>query len=264
MSPVSVALGPDGKYYVSNLGANRGTRMDGSMKIISGTPFDGTATVSDLATGLRNPTGIFFVGSDLFVADDDRVWKISTTGEAAGEKSVYLAPDAFPGGTELLNDIIADADGTFFISDSDRGVIFKADPQGRVSLFLEGDPMKPLRRPYGLLFDTDGHISGRAGALLVIDSGNGNLAAVSPADGSTELIATGFGNGIGLALDAQGNLYVSDFLGGLGQIRRLKLDRTIEVVTRTLSPADIIVEKERGWLIVPNLATGRVTFFELQ
>jgi sugar lactone lactonase YvrE len=259
--PESVATGPDGKYYVSNIG--RINRMgDGSIKVISGNPFDGTASVSDVATGLNDPAGIAFVGSDLFVTDEKFVWKIQTSGETAGEKSVFLSPEVFPGGTGLLNDMAADADGHLFMSDTNRGVIFKADPQGNVSVFLDSGPMNPLRMPNGVVLDADGQISGQAGSLLVVDLRNGNLVAVAPDGGSAEVIARGFGTGDGLAFDAQGNLYISDF--ARGRVHRMKPDRSTEVFARTTSPADLTVDRQRGWLIVPNFLKRKVTFFEMQ
>lgn len=101
LTPESVAVGPDGRYYVSNIGQFN-VPGDGSIKAIAGNPFDGAAMVSHVATGLNDPKGIVFVGNDLFVADVNQVWRVITSGQMAGEKSVFLAPAAFPGGAQFL------------------------------------------------------------------------------------------------------------------------------------------------------------------
>lgn len=261
MTPESAAVGPDGRYYISNIGSlNRDE--DGTIKVISGNPFDGTAEVTDVATGLNGPSGILFMGTELFVVDQGMVWRIETAGEMAGEKTVFLPPEAFPGGSEQLNDIAADADENIYISDTRRGVIFKADLDGLVSIFLDEGPENPLRSPNGLLIDAEGQLSEQPGSLLVVDVTTGDLVAVAPDGSSAEVIGEGFGSGDGLVFDAQGNLYITDFL--VGRVFRMAPDRTSEAIARTQSPADLTVDREKGWLIVPNFLRNRVTFMELE
>lgn len=259
-TPESVAVGPDGRYYVSNIGGN-GVPGDGSVKAISGNPFSGTVTVTDVATGLDDPTGTVFVGTRLFVADDDKVWQIETTGEMAGEKHVFLSPTSFPGGTGMLNDIAADGEGNLFISDTNRGVIFKANMDGEVMLFLDAGPANPLRMPNGVIVDEEGSISGAPGSLLVIDLRNGNLVAIASDGSSAEVIARRFGAGDGLSFDAAGNLYISDFVRG--RIFRLEPSFSSSVIARMRSPADLTVDRGRNWLVVPNFLKDAVTFVQL-
>ncbi len=261
LTPESVAVGPDGRIYVSNI--NRFNVMgDGSIKAISGNPFDGIVVVNDVATGLNDPKGITFIGSELFVTDVNQVWKVETAGEMAGEKSVFLAPEVFPGGAQFLNDIGADADDNLFMSDSNRGIIFKADPQGNVSIFLNRGLRNPLRGPNGVLVDAEGEISQQAGSLLVVDGQTGNLVAVMPDGSSVQMLASGFGSGDGLAFDVQGNLYISDFSGG--RVHRMKPDRTVQIFAQNfMASADLTVDQERGWLVVPNFNGNTVSFLEL-
>ncbi|GEM_PF-1617483 len=259
-TPESVAVGPDGRYYVSNIGGN-GVPEDGSIKAISGNPFDGTVTVTDVATGLNDPTGTVFVGTRLFVVDDDRVWQIETTGDMAGEKNVFLPPDRFPGGTGMLNDIAADEDGHLFISDTNRGIIFAANLDGEVTLFLDAGPANPLRMPNGVIVDEEGGFGGEPGSVLVIDLRNGNLVAIAPDGSSASIIARRFGAGDGLAFDAAGNLYISDFVRG--RVFRLEPNLSSSVIARMRSPADLTVDVERNWLVVPNFLKDTVTFVRL-
>jgi hypothetical protein len=262
-TPESVSVGPDGLYYVSNIGRT-GTDGDGSIRVISGDPFAGTATVSDLATGLDNPAGTSFVGTDLFVTDGTRVWKIETAGERRGEKSVFLTPDSFPRGPGMLNDVAADSNGHLYISDTDEGVIFKANPMGQVSLFLDVGPMNPLRRPNGVIVDSEGLISGAAGSVLAVGITGGNLIAIASDGGSTQVIASRFGLtiGDGLAFDRQGRLYIGDFRG---RVYRMMTDRSIERILAGLTtPADLTVDQQKGWLVIPSFTDDKVSFVELQ
>lgn len=262
-TPESVSVGPDGLYYVSNIGRT-GRDGDGSIRVIAGDPFAGMATVSELATGLDNPTGTTFVGTELFVADGTRVWRIETAGPRRGEKSIFLAPDMFPRRPAMLNDIAADAAGHLYISDTDLGVIFKANLMGQVSLFLDTGPMNPLRMPNGVIVDGEGLISGAAGSLLAVGITGGNLVAIAPEGGSAQVIADRFGLtiGDGLAFDRRGRLYIGDFRG---RVYRMMPDRSIErILTGLTTPADLTVDQRKNWLVIPSFTADRVLFIELQ
>ncbi len=261
-----VAKGPDGRYYV--VVPDNPVPGNGKIKAISGDPFAGTAMVSDVATGLNSPLGMVFVGNDMFVVDWNMVWKINTS----GEKSVFLAPSAFPGGNPALgipggalslNGIDADANGNLYMADSTRSVIWKATQQGVVSIFLNNGPVSPLTGPNNVLVDTSGQISGKAGSLLVTDSTNANLVAIAPDASAAPVIATGLGRPDGMTFDAQGNFYISD-VGG-GRVFRMRPDKSIEVIlTGLTSPSDIWVDKQKRWLIVPSISSPRFRFYELQ
>jgi sugar lactone lactonase YvrE len=260
--PESVTVGPDGKYYVSNYGPE-GTAGKGSIAVISGNPFEGTATVSLLTTGMNHPTGAVFVGPDLYVADASLVWKVPTAGDMAGQKSVHLSATAFPTGPRGINDLAADGDGNLFMSDSPRRLIFKVSAQGAATLLLGPGPMNTLRVPNGVLVDAKGVLSGVRGSVLVVDFGSGILSTLAPDGSALQEIARNFGQGDGLAFDAQDNLYISDYQGGT--VYRLKPDRSVGPFAKEFTtPADLALDQKTGWLIVPNFDISTVTFIELQ
>jgi len=242
-TPESVAVGPDGKYYVSNLG-RPGQRGDGKVVVVE----DGT--VRDLATGLDDPKGIVIWEDHLYVADIDKVWRISQS----GEKELIFGPEGFPRRPLFLNDIAVDTDGNLYISDTQLGLIFKACLCGSVSTFLDRGRFPELQGPNGLVFDQEG-------ALLVIDFNTGKLLKIRP-DGSGEVIGEGFGGGDGLAFDIAGNLYISDYKGG--KVFRRAPDGRVELIAQGLeAPADIAVDLEQNLLLIPEMGADRLRLIEL-
>ncbi|MBI4468227.1 MAG: hypothetical protein HY650_02785 [Acidobacteria bacterium] len=101
MTPESVSVGSDARHYISDIG-QFDVPGDGTIRVISGNPFANTAVVSTFAMGLNDPKGIVFVGTDLFVADQNQVWRILTAGAMTGQRLLHLSPQAFPGGAQFL------------------------------------------------------------------------------------------------------------------------------------------------------------------
>ncbi|MBI1742265.1 NHL repeat-containing protein [Candidatus Acetothermia bacterium] len=246
-TPESVAVGPDGKYYVSNIGAQN-TPGDGSIKQIA---FDGeNAIVTDFATGLNDPKGAAFFGKELYVADVNQVWKI----DPSGNKSVFLTPENFPVMPVFLNDTAFDAAGNLYVSDTFKSVVFRATPQSEVSVALDKSKLPELGGPNGLLVDSENN-------LYVVDLNTGKVWKVTPS-GEATVILPNVGAGDGIAFDSQKNIYVSDFLGG----RVLKRDTKGEIsifASGFTSPADITIDTARGLLVVPEFDANRVTLVPL-
>lgn len=245
-TPESVAVGPDGNYYVSNLG-DLNVVGDGK---ISKVTFDGeTVRVSDFVAGLDAAGAAFFENS-LYVVGTGGIWKIELNGQA----SVWLPLGNFPISPSLLNDLAFDSAGNLYISDTNRSVIFKADREGRVTVFLDPSKVPGLSGPNGLVFDAENN-------FYIVDLNSSKLFKVAP-DGTVKVLLENVGAGDGLAFDSQKDLYISDFLG-----RVLKLDPqgTVSVFAQNLlSPADLTVDIKRGLLVVPEFYAHRVTLLPLK
>lgn len=245
-TPESVAVGPDGNYYVSNLGS---LSIVGDGKI-SKVTFEGDeARVSDLVTGL-DALGAAFFEDSLYVVSNKGIWKIERTGQA----SVWLPLEKFPVPSSFLNDLAFDSKGNLYISDTDRSLIFKADREGQVTVFLDRSKVEELIGPNGLIFDAEDN-------LYIVDLNSSKLFKVA-SDGTVKILLENIGAGDGLAWDGEKNLYISDFFG-----RVLKLDPqgNVSVFAQNLiSPADITVDLQRNLLVVPEFDAHRITLIPLR
>lgn len=245
-TPESVAVGPDGRYYVSNVG-QPGQPGDGAIKVVK------DRVVEDLATGLDDPKGVVIWEEQLYVADIDRVWQISLS----GQRELFIGPEDFPTPPRFLNDVaFAPSSDYLYISDTQLGIIFRvrACLCGGVRIFAERARFPELQGPNGLAFDREGN-------LLVIDFSTGKLLRIT-SDGSGEVIGEGFGGGDGLAIDAEGNLYISDYKGG--KIFKRAPDGATEIIAQGLkAPADIAIDLERNLLLVPEFSGDRLRLIPL-
>ncbi len=246
-TPESAAVGPDGKYYVSNIGS-LSELNDGAIKQIT---IEGeTVTVTDFVTGLNNPTGTAFFGKELYVVDTIGIWKI----DLRGEKSVYLSVEKLPVPPGLLNDIAFDKEGNAYVSDTFRSLVYRITPTGEITITLDPKKLPELSGPNGLALDDEGN-------LYVVDLNRGNVFKVTPA-GEATVIMPAVGAGDGIAFDKERNIYVSDFLGG--RILKLNTKGEISIAFSGLtSPADITIDKERELLIVPQFDAGSVVLVSL-
>jgi glucose/arabinose dehydrogenase len=193
-NPESVAVGIDGRVYVT---------VAGAVLALS----EGKAV--PFAAGLDDPRGLASYQKWLFVADKERIWRIDPKGKA----EVHAAAEAFPAPPRLLGDLTADPEsGTLYVSDlgdqsGKGGAVYRVTPRGKVSVVTDTQRWPELRTPAALVLDGASH-------LLVADAGTGILHRVKLADGSHEKVADGFGGGHGLAWDRHGRLFVSDGKGG--------------------------------------------------
>jgi gluconolactonase len=246
-TPESVVIGPDGRIYVSEIG-EFGKDGDGRIAAIGA-----QNKPEPFASGMDDPKGLAASKDAIFAADKTRIWKIDMEGKA----SVFVPAEAFPQPPLFLNDLAFDSSGNLFASDSGdlekggKGAIFKITPQGTVSLVVSESQNRAVKSPNGLLADGPDR-------FLVVDFATGELLRLDLSKGSTEKIADGFGGGDGLARDAAGMLYITDWKNG----KAWKLDlakpgaKPEAYAQKFQASADITLSSDGAFILVPDMKAG--------
>jgi hypothetical protein len=236
------------RVHVSNYDAYNPSRGEGRQSIAKLT-LDGRIESPDWVGGLVNPTGLCVVGDRLFAVERQNVAEIDIP------RAKILARHAIPGAM-MPNDIAAAPDGALYITDSNRGAIFKLEA-GRMEEWLRSPE---IARPNG--------IAVLGGRLYVGVNAEAKLKAVDLASKAVTTVAA-FGPGIidGLAAfpGPRGDaLLVSHNEGRLfrvsasGQVERI-LDTT--VIGRPL--ADFAYVEGWAMIVVPTFTENRVAAYRL-
>ncbi len=212
------------------------------------------------AAGARlSPIGLAVAGSSVYIADDEahRVRRVNSAGVIsafAGNGSLGSSGDGGPAVNAAMNvptDIVVDAAGNVYVSDTNNNRVRRIAPDGRISTYAgtgvadyNGDnqpaTQAQLASPTGLALDA-------AGNLYIADSDNRRVRKVTA---STGVITTVAGTGLvgfagdngpatqaefklpyGLAIDRNGVLYILDRVDN--RIRRVATDGTITTVAGT-------------------------------
>jgi len=250
-NPASVAVGLDGRVYVTVIG-EFDTDGDGGVMVLDGNK------AAPFATGLDDPKGMVAFRQFLFVTDKKRVVRV----DAKGKVSVLAAADAFPTPPVFLNDIAVDEFGTLYVSDSGDlmgtgGAIYRIDQKGKVSLVADAKKNPAVKSPNGLLNDSLMH-------LLFVDFTTGELHRMKIADGSSEKLAEGFGGGDGLVFDPFGRLYVSDRKNGKVFVIPRPGDKPVLLAEGFQAAADLGYDIPRNRLLVPDMKAGTITALAAQ
>lgn len=165
--------------------------------------------------------------------------------------------------------VAADADGNVYVSDSVTRLIRRISPLG-ISTTLAtaasagsagGVGLPGTFQPWGLLVDRNGH-------LVFADYGNHCIRRISPEGAVTTVAGTGqpgrvdgpagqaqFSFPMNLAIDAAGNLYVTDSQSG--HVRRIAPDGTVSTLAQVLAPSGIAVDAD-GVLYVTSFGSHLV------
>ncbi len=236
--PFGVADDTNGNIYVADTGNNTLRKVDAEGHVttfagVAGKPGakDGVAS----AAGFRNPWGLALgPRGNLFVADGSNhaIRRINSLGEVhtlAGQPGISGSLDGFGDNAEFNNPsaVAVDVIGNVYVADSGNHTIRKISPS-RVVTTLAGraghagyaDGVGDAARfwnPQGIAVDA-------AGTIYVADTGNNVIRKITPT-GRVSTIAgaaglAGMADGVaaqarfdapsGMAVDAQGNLYVAD------------------------------------------------------
>jgi glucose/arabinose dehydrogenase len=245
--PQSVAVGADGRVYLSELGT---PEKDGDGRILV---VDATGQAIPFATGLDDPTGIVFWQKWLFVVDKQRVWRIDDKGKAR----VFAAKTAFPEEPQLLQDIAVDENGILYVTATGApqgkgAAIYRLDYRGRARLIADSRSVPGLKHPAGLVMDGMSHV-------LVLDSDTGVLLRIRVADGKGEKIAEGFQGGRGLAWDWFGQLFITSTTQGKVWGIARPGQQPVLLTSQLAAAADPCLDPTGRSLLIPSSQAGTLT-----
>jgi gluconolactonase len=253
-TPESVVQAKDGRIFISEIG-EFGKDGDGQITMI-----DKSGQRSVFASGLNDPKGLAIIGINLYVADKDKISKISPDGTS----SVFVAASAFPAKPQFLNDLEADPQGNLYVSDSGDimgsgkgGAIYKLDASGKVTLLIDGKQDARVMAPNGLLADDTGNV------LIYVDFTSGILYSYNQQTKALTDLAEGFGGGDGIVHHSNGSMFVSDWKTGKVFSVSTKGDVTL-LKDGFKSAADIAITKDESYIMVPDMKAGELDFIPLK
>jgi sugar lactone lactonase YvrE len=227
--------------YVSNYFNNRN-------EFISKMKPDGKIDAFEWVTGVSQPTGMSIYNDKLYVVCRRDLIEVDL--ESSSIKNKYPIP-----GAKFPNDIDADADGNFYITDSQADAVYKfAD--GKFEIWIQGSQ---VGQPNGILVYNN--------KLLVGTSSDGCIKRVNLSDKKIDTLVCIAGGAImdGLRSDGKGNYFISDnngrifFVTATGEKTKL-LDTTVP--QRLCADFEYIIEKKL--LVIPTLYDNRVMTYRFE
>ena len=238
--PQAVATDAQGNVYVADVGNNviRKITTAGVVSTLAGSGTPGYANGTGTAAEFDNPQALALDGNgNIYVADrtNNVIRKVTPAGVVTTFAGLVPATQTLyqeesiatvgyldgAGSAALFNtpkSIAVDASGNVYVADIGNYAIRKITPAGVVSTFAGGIVQTTIiGAPSGLAFDTKGNlfISDQDGRVLEITSASvlytlaGSPIASGYVDGDNE--DARFNSPQGIAVDANGNIYVADF-----------------------------------------------------
>lgn len=291
--PLALAVGQVGEIYIAEGNRIRQVRNDGRIATFAGTGTAGYGGDGGPAAQaqLNTPQGLAVdsVGN-VYIADtlNNRVRRVAADGTittVAGTGEAGYSGDGKPGREAKLNLPIGLAIGfsdTIFIADTGNNVIRQLGLDGAIRTVAgtgeagyRGDAGRAvdavLHAPGGLAFDSEGnlYIADTLNQRVRRIDVNGQIATVAgtgvagylgdgrPATNAELNLATNplEGIGQGLAVDAQGDVFIADALNR--RVRRLDVSGTISTVAQMKTPLGLAVDA-RGLVYVADAGDNRV------
>ena len=230
--------------YVSNI--NGHPREMNGMGFLSRLSTEGQTLDLQWVTGLHAPKGMAIKGDRLFVSDIVELVEIDITeGKIVGKYGIE--------GAAFMNDVAVAANGDIYVSDSDTGAIYVLR-NDRLQVWTSGDN---FNRPNGL-WDN-------GSAMLVGNSGDGTMVAVSFSDLSVEHLADSLGHTDGIAPDGGGNFFVSSWNGQIFFVRSdWQVSKILDTEADNKNCADIDYIQELKLLVVPTFFGNTVEAYRVE
>jgi sugar lactone lactonase YvrE len=248
--PESVAVGPDGAWYVSSFG-KFDNGADGAVYRVD--PDKGTREM--YADKLEDPCGVAFVGNTLWVADRKGVYRVTR-----GRVELVYPAGSFPRELHFLNDLAVGRNGMLYVSDTGdstaagHGAVFRLVPGKRPEVVAGSDTVRAQSSVNGLFpggGDTLYTVGYRTGVLSVTDG-----------KGRWQELARGLGAPDGIDVATDGAFYVSDNVGGdLFLVQRGGNIPPARLASGLKAPADLVVDRKRGLLVVPENDASRLSVY---
>ena len=267
--PNAFEVGPDGKLYFPVMGANEIWRMsleggapevvardlgvpdsvkfDSQGRIVSTQVHSGQVLRIDVRTGEKEVLADICPGLDNVTFVGDRIFVSSISGQInevlPGGKLRSVVPDGFnwPLGLAMGEDgVLFVADGPFCYHLRPGG-----KPELAAMLFTPGCP---------------GYTRGVATSgpgELVVTTANGQVARWKPREQSSEYLAEGLKEPMGVAVDADGTVYVSECHAG--RVVKLKAGRAETVLDGLKQPQGILLRGGKLY-VVDALAKALVEY----
>ncbi|MCF0069586.1 hypothetical protein LZD49_03830 [Dyadobacter sp. CY261] len=244
-TPESVLFEPgQNVLYVACI--NSGPSLENKNSYIAKVGLDGKVIKLKFAEGLNSTKGMGILGDKLFVTEMTQVAEIDlATGKILNRYPIE--------GAKFLNDIAIDTQKkVVYITDSGHGKVWAING-GKVSLVLEGDPLKGTN---GLLFEDN---------QLLIGNGDGTLLSLDPATKKLSTIAKVSGGIDGIAGLGKKTYIVTEWAG---KVWYVKADGTTELKSDTspqkINSADVGYNPKTKVLFVPTFFHNTVKAFAIK
>lgn len=243
-------------YFVSNIASGNPTETK-AVGYIAKYARDGKLIKAKWVTGLHAPKGIVIVGDFLYVSDVTRVQKISIP--KAKIVKTFTVKDS-----KFLNDLVVDNAGNIYVSDMWTDIIYRIH-KDKIAIWAQ-DPK--IAGSNGLFTDGKEHILavrwGTEIDMKTWQSKNiGDMAMISLKDPKVIHTNTDIrGHLDGIAVDASGMLWISDWLNG--DIYTMEKNGKVrKMFNLGVGAADLTVIKELNVLIVPQMNQNKIIFIQL-
>jgi gluconolactonase len=209
------------------------------------------------ARGLEDPCGVLFSGSTLWVADRKGVYRVTR------DKAELVFPaKAFPRELHFLNDLAGGSAGELYVSDTGdstragHGAMFRLRPGAPPELVPGSDTVRAQSSANGL-FRASGD------SLYAVGYRTGILS-VTDGRGHWKELARGLGSPDGIDAALEGGFYISDNVGGdLFLVSSQPGAQPAKLASGLEAPADLVVDKKRGLLVVPENSGNRLTVYKV-
>jgi len=250
--PESVAVGPDGAWYVSSFG-KFDNGADGAVYRVD--PDKGRREV--FAGGLEDPCGVVFVGNTLWAADRKGVYRVTR-----GKVELVYPAKVFPRELRFLNDLAAGRNGELYVSDTGdstaagHGAVFRLVQGQRPAVVPGSDTVRAQSSVNGLF-------TGGADTLYTVGYRTGILS-VTDGRGNWRELTRGLGAPDGIDVAGGGAFYVSDNVGGdLFLVQRTGGAKPAKIASGLKAPADLVMDHRRGLLVIPENDANRLSVYRV-